>query len=250
MERCSSPSSSGAPKIDNGPAARLVHVVAGVLRDRGGAVLLAQRLPGKHLAGGWEFPGGKLEPGETRHAALLRELAEEIGVEVRDARPLFSVTHAYPHRDILLDVWTVARYDGVPRGLEGQALRWCAPDDLPRADLLPADRPIVTAIRLPEHLVAACTDVYEITEPFAGAVTSGPAGGARLQGALCGSYAQGVAAVAAGADFLVARAHFARDELATLCTAAGVPVYLAGRSLAEAWELGAVGSCEPGIAAA
>jgi mutator protein MutT len=245
MGRSSNPSSSGAPKIDNGPAARLVHVVAGVLRDAAGAVLLAQRPPGKHLAGGWEFPGGKLEAGETRRSALARELHEEIGVEVEEARPLFSVTHAYPHRDILLDVWLVTSFRGAPRGLEGQALRWCPPGELPRADLLPADRPIVTALRLPERLTAARTDIYEITEAF----TGGAPDAARLRGVVCRSYAEGVAAVAAGADFLVAGEDFARDALATLCTAAGVPVYLAGRSLAEAWELGAVGSSEAGLAA-
>jgi len=245
MGRSSNPSSSGASKIDNGPAARLVHVVAGVLRDTAGAVLLAQRPPGKHLAGGWEFPGGKLEPGETRRDALARELHEEIGVEVEEARPLFSVTHAYPHRDILLDVWLVTRFRGVPQGLEGQALRWCPPGDLPQADLLPADRPIVTALRLPEHLSAARTDVYEMTEPFTGVLPAGT----RLRGVVCRSHAEGVAAVAAGADFLVAREDFARDALATLCTSAGVPVYLAGRSLAESWELGAVGSSETGLAA-
>ncbi len=214
-------------------------MVAGVLRDSAGAVLLAQRPPGKHLAGGWEFPGGKLEAGETRAGALARELHEEIGVEVDAARPLFSVTHAYPHRDILLDVWVVTSYRGVPQGLEGQTLRWCAPDDLPRADLLPADRPIVTALRLPEILVAARTDVYEIVEPFVEG-----RGAPRLLGASCRGYTQGIAAVTAGADFLVTRESCAREEIAALCAAAGVPVYAGGLSLGEAWDLGAVGVSE------
>jgi mutator protein MutT len=244
MERCSSRSSSGAPKIDNGPPARIVHVVAGVLKDAGGAVLLAQRPPGKHLAGGWEFPGGKLEGGESRRAALARELHEEIGVEVRDARPLFSVTHAYPHRDILLDVWLVTGYRGVPSGLEGQTLRWCPPGDLPQADLLPADRPIVTALRLPERLTALVTDVYEIVEPFVPDAQVGGAG--RLRGACCRGYRQGLAAVAAGADFLVTRESLAREEVLALCMEAGVPVYAGGLSLRDAWALGAVGVSEGG----
>jgi mutator protein MutT len=197
------------------------------LRDSAGAVLLAQRPPGKHLAGGWEFPGGKLEAGETRDGALARELHEEIGVEVDAARPLFSVTHAYPHRDILLDVWVVTSYRGVPQGLEGQTLRWCAPDDLPRADLLPADRPIVTALRLPERLTATRTEVYEIVDPFVRDAEGRTA--PRLRGALC------------GADFLLTRESCAREEIAALCAAAGVPVYAGGLSLGEAWELGAVG---------
>ncbi len=214
-------------------------MVAGVLRDSAGAVLLAQRPPGKHLAGGWEFPGGKLEAGETRAGALARELHEEIGVEVDAARPFFSVTHAYSHRDILLDVWVVTSYRGVPQGLEGQTLRWCSPDDLPRADLLPADRPIVTALRLPERLTATRTEMYEIVEPFVRDAEGRAA--PRLLGASCRGYAQGVAAAAAGADFLVTRESCAREEIAALCAAAGVPVYAAGLSLGEAWELGAVG---------
>ncbi len=218
-------------------------MVAGVLRDSAGAVLLAQRPPGKHLAGGWEFPGGKLEAGETRAGALARELHEEIGVEVDAARPLFSVTHAYPHRDILLDVWVVTSYRGVPQGLEGQTLRWCAPDDLPRADLLPADRPIVTALRLPEILTERRTEIYEIVEPFTRLADSAGAQH-RLRGAGCASCADGMAAVAAGADFLVTRAGMARDELAALCTGAGVPVYGAGLSLSEAAGLGAVGAAD------
>ncbi len=214
-----------------------MQVVAGVLRDSEGAVLLAQRPPGKHLAGGWEFPGGKLEAGETRLGALARELQEEIGVEVRDARPLFSVTHSYPHRDILLDVWLVTSFRGVPQGLEGQPLRWCPPGDLPHADLLPADRPIVTALRMPEVLTAQQTDIYEILQPFARSALVAP----RLRGAWCRDYDEGIAAARAGADFLVTRAGFAEDRLAALCTGAGVPVYAGGLSLSAAWRVGAVG---------
>ncbi len=129
----------------------LVHVVAGVLRDAQHRVLLAQRPPGKHLAGGWEFPGGKLEPGETRIDALIRELREELGISVTAAHPLMQVQHAYPQRDILLDVWIVRHYDGSPAALDGQILRWCPQEELAQAGLLPADAPIVAALLLPER---------------------------------------------------------------------------------------------------
>ena len=128
------------------PSRPAIHVVAGVLFDAAGRVLLAQRPPGKHLAGGWEFPGGKLEAGEERLAGLARELREELGITVEAAEPLLRLTHAYPERDVDLDVWLVTRYGGEPRGLDGQALRWCAPRQLGEAGLLPADRPIVATL--------------------------------------------------------------------------------------------------------
>jgi 8-oxo-dGTP diphosphatase len=123
-----------------------LHVVAAALIDGEGRVLIAQRPPGKHLAGGWEFPGGKLLPGEERKAGLKRELREEIGVEITAPRPLLRVRHPYPDRDVLLDVFVVRRYRGEPKGLEGQALRWCTQDELAAMELLPADEPIVTAL--------------------------------------------------------------------------------------------------------
>ena len=125
---------------------RVIHVVAGVLSDAGGRVLLAQRPAGRHLAGGWEFPGGKLEEGETPYVALQRELREEIGVEVDAAVPLVRVRHAYPEREVDLDVWRVTRSRGEPRGLDGQALRWCPREELARAGLLAADLPVVAAL--------------------------------------------------------------------------------------------------------
>ena len=220
-------------------------MVAGVVRDTHQRVLLAQRPPGKHLAGGWEFPGGKLEPGETRSAALIRELQEELGISVTAARPLMQVTHAYPERDILLDVWVVTRYDGIPTGLDGQTLRWCPRGELAQAELLPADAPIVTALELPERLTATATEIYEVAArpaPLDSAPTPvGGRRGPRLHGVLCASLAEGLAAVAAGADFLVARAALPDDELVALCAAARVPVFARGIPLEHAWQLGATG---------
>ena len=126
-----------------------IHVVAGALRDPAGRILIAQRPRGSHMAGRWEFPGGKLGPGEDALEGLRRELAEELGIVVRDARPLIRLRHEYPDRRVLLDVWQVTRYEGEPKPLDRQGLAWATPDELPRHDLLEADRAIVTALRLP-----------------------------------------------------------------------------------------------------
>jgi mutator protein MutT len=126
-----------------------IHVVAGAIADAEGRVLIAQRPRGRHMAGRWEFPGGKLAAGEDPYTGLQRELAEELGVTVRAARPLIRVRHRYPDRQVVLDVWQVTSFEGEPQAIESQALAWARPDDLPRHDLLEADRPIVTALRLP-----------------------------------------------------------------------------------------------------
>jgi len=126
-----------------------IHVVAGAIADADGRVLIAQRPRGRHMAGRWEFPGGKLAAGEDPLTGLKRELAEELGITVRAARPLIRLRHTYPERRVLLDVWQVTDYEGEPQALESQALAWARPDDLPQHDLLEADRAIVTALRLP-----------------------------------------------------------------------------------------------------
>ena len=129
----------------------MIHVVAGILRDGQGRVLLAQRPPGKHLAGLWEFPGGKCEPGESPEAALRRELAEEIGVEAGIIEPLIAVPWHYPEKSVVLDVYDVRSWCGEVHGREGQALRWARVAELPALPMPPADRPVVTALRLPRH---------------------------------------------------------------------------------------------------
>lgn len=134
-----------------GRSRQLLSVVAGVLTAPDGRVLIAQRPPGKHLAGGWEFPGGKRDDGETRHAALRRELIEELGVTLSEARPLIRYRHDYDDRSVDLDVWLVPDWDGEPVGLEHQALDWVEPRRLMDHDLLPADRPISIALQLPSH---------------------------------------------------------------------------------------------------
>jgi len=125
----------------------VVHVVAGALFDARGQVLLAQRPPGAHMAGGWEFPGGKVEPGETPEAGLARELREELGIEVVASRPLIAYEHVYPQRTVLLDLRHVNDYRGTPAGLEGQPLKWVPLAELEHSGLLEADRPMIGALR-------------------------------------------------------------------------------------------------------
>ena len=128
-----------------------IHVVAGVLRDAAGRVLVAQRPPGKHLAGLWEFPGGKCEVGEAPVDALARELREELGVVVESARPLIAIPHRYPDQDILLDVWRVSGWSGSLHPHEGQAFAWVDLAALDQIPMPPADRPAIAALRLSDR---------------------------------------------------------------------------------------------------
>src|SRR5450631_4460442 len=99
----------------------MIHVVAAAVTDAADRVLIAQRLPGKHLAGGWEFHGGKLEPGEARAAGLARELSEDLGSAKHSPRPRMRVRHTYPHGEGLIDMLVVKSYSGEPQVLDGQA---------------------------------------------------------------------------------------------------------------------------------
>lgn len=129
----------------------VMHVMAAVMRDADGRVLLAQRPAGKHLAGMWEFPGGKLEPGEAPLAALARELHEELGIKLQHAEPLIRVPRRYVERELLLDTWQTEQWEGAPQSLEGQALQWLPPAQIDPAMLAPADRAILQALRLPHR---------------------------------------------------------------------------------------------------
>jgi len=129
--------------------------MVGLVRDAAGRLLISQRAAGRHMAGAWEFPGGKRMPGETPRIALERELAEELGIAVEAAEPLIELLHDYPDRRVRLDVWVVHRYTGEPQPLEGQPLRWAALEELPSASLLEADRPILDALRRMPAAVSA-----------------------------------------------------------------------------------------------
>jgi len=124
-----------------------LRVVAAALFDRG-RVLIAERPAGKHMAGWWEFPGGKVGAGETDSEALVRELREELGVEAEPGHEIMTLTHDYPDRvvDLVLFGATVLR--GEPRGLDGQQLKWVECGSLASERLLEADRPFIAALQL------------------------------------------------------------------------------------------------------
>lgn len=126
--------------------AAAMHVMAGVLCGADARVLLAQRPAGKHLAGQWEFPGGKLEPDELPLAALARELHEELGIRLQQAEPLIGVPWQYGECRLLLDAWLIRQWQGEPQSLEGQALQWRVPGQIDPAMLAPADRVILEAL--------------------------------------------------------------------------------------------------------
>ncbi|MDQ3773431.1 MAG: Nudix family hydrolase [Pseudomonadota bacterium] len=124
-------------------------MAVGVLCNDRDEVLIAQRPKGRHQGGLWEFPGGKVEPGEDGRAALRRELREELGIEITIARPLIRVRHRYADRSVLLDCWRVSRWGGEVHGREGQRVAWARPEALDERRFLPADKAILTAARLP-----------------------------------------------------------------------------------------------------
>lgn len=152
------------------------HVVAGVLRDAHGRVLLAQRPPGKPLAGAWEFPGGKVEPGESPEAALTRELHEELGIQARVGRRRIAV----PSGPILLDVYEIDDFDGSLEAREDQQLAWIAPDRIDPQTLPQADRPVVTSLCLPEHYLITPLPAPDGEPRFLAAIEGALAAGVRL----------------------------------------------------------------------
>ena len=122
-------------------------VVAAALYDRDGRLLIAERPAGKHMAGRWEFPGGKVNVGESEADALTRELREELGIEVASSHPFMRLAHSYADRDVELSMWIVERFAGEPQGLDGQRLKWVQPARLSDEDILEADRPFVEALK-------------------------------------------------------------------------------------------------------
>ncbi len=124
---------------------RLLLVVAVALVDADGRVLVSERPPGKQLAGLWEFPGGKIEPGERPEQTLIRELREELGITVEEAclAPLTFASHAYPDFHLLMPLYVCRRWTGTPQSLEGQALKWVRPKALRDIPMPPADAPLI-----------------------------------------------------------------------------------------------------------
>ncbi|MDQ2701595.1 MAG: Nudix family hydrolase [Pseudomonadota bacterium] len=125
--------------------------MAAVISDARGRVLLARRTEGRDLAGLWEFPGGKREPGETPEAALARELHEELGIVPEIGPAVIAVPSRYPHKRLRLDVRRVDAWQGTPKGLDGQALAWVPPHKLTSYAMPGADRPVVAALLQPDR---------------------------------------------------------------------------------------------------
>lgn len=134
-------------------------VAAAVIRGADGRILLAKRADHLHQGGLWEFPGGKLEAGETPRQALDRELKEELGIEVTSARPLLEVRHHYPEHSVLLHVFEVSAFNGQPHGAEGQPLAWVTPAQLVDYEFPAANGPIVQAARLPDQYLITPDDL-------------------------------------------------------------------------------------------
>jgi 8-oxo-dGTP diphosphatase len=124
-------------------------VVAAALVDIDGRVLMAQRPQGKAMAGLWEFPGGKVHDGELPEAALIRELKEELNIDVSESclAPFTFASHSYDHFHLLMPLYVCRKWDGVVTPLEGQALKWARPARMADLPLLPADVPLVAMLR-------------------------------------------------------------------------------------------------------
>jgi 8-oxo-dGTP diphosphatase len=126
----------------------IVLVAAVALLNRDGKVLIARRPPGRPLAGLWEFPGGKVEAGEEPETALIREILEELGIEIAraDLVPLTFASHAYPEFHLLMPLYLCKRWQGSIAAQENQELRWVRPDELTHYDMPPADEPLKTSL--------------------------------------------------------------------------------------------------------
>jgi len=145
----SAPAGAAIDSAADAAAGAAIDVAVGVVIRSDGAVLLGQRIPGKPYAGWWEFPGGKLEPGESVEQALVRELHEELGLEVVASQPWVVREFVYPHARVRLHFRRVPDFRGEPASREGQAFVWRQPDRVDVAPLLPATVPVIGWLRLP-----------------------------------------------------------------------------------------------------
>jgi 8-oxo-dGTP diphosphatase len=161
------------------PAARIVDVAAAVILQADGQFLLARRPEGRAYAGYWEFPGGKIEAGEDARAALVRELHEELGIDVDEACPWLTRVYAYPETTVRLHFFRVRRWHGAPRAREGQELSWQTPNAPTVAPLLPANGPVLKALTLPAIYAITKADRLGVTE-FMNRVQDALDGGVRL----------------------------------------------------------------------
>ena len=140
---------SRVPSPPDNPAFPILLVAAVALIDRDDRVLLAQRPPGKAMAGLWEFPSGKVDPGETPEAALIRELKEELAVDTEESclAPFTFASHTYDDFHLLMPLYVCRVWKGTPRPLEGQTLAWARPNQMKDYPMPPADKPLVAMLR-------------------------------------------------------------------------------------------------------
>ncbi len=195
-------------------ALRTLAVVAGVLIDAHGRVLIAQRAASGSEAGKWEFAGGKMRPGESAPAALRRELAEELGIGISTAEPLAVVRWRGPPRALNLHAFTVRSWQGVPHAHEHQALRWVAPAELIRYPMPAPDRPIRARLALPRQYLITPEpdgDGSAFVERFARAIDNPDVGMVSLRAKRLND-----AALARLAERVLARARQQRPELVVL----------------------------------
>lgn len=159
---------------------KVVHVAAGVIRNSRGQILIAKRPDDTHQGGLWEFPGGKLEPGESVQSALIRELQEELGINSTELSPLIQIRHDYPDKSVLLDVWNVTAFDGDAHGREGQPVKWVEATALSKYQFPAANVPIVTAAQLPPRLLIT-RDTQDLEECLKGVTAAIEQGIALIQ---------------------------------------------------------------------
>ncbi|MGE8224690.1 MAG: Nudix family hydrolase [Stenotrophomonas sp.] len=157
---------------------RSIHVVAAVITDARGRILLNRRTGDSDMAGLWEFPGGKREPGETSEQALARELREELGIEAEIGEWVMDVPQIYPDKRLRLEVRRVRHWKGTARGREGQAITWVTPDKLSRYSMPPADLPVVAALRQPCHYLVT-PEPTDGDEAWLASIEAAIAGGIR-----------------------------------------------------------------------
>jgi 8-oxo-dGTP diphosphatase len=138
-----------------------IHVAAAAILDTEGRVLITRRADHLHQGGLWEFPGGKLEPGESSCQALARELKEELDILPSTHEPLIRIQHTYDDRQVRLDFYRVTAFEGIPRGMQGQPLQWRDPHTLRPEDFPAADRAVITALQLPERYLITGEDPRE-----------------------------------------------------------------------------------------
>ncbi|NDV14245.1 NUDIX domain-containing protein [Crenobacter caeni] len=229
---------------------KTIAVVAGALIDADGRYMLGSRPEGKPYAGYWEFPGGKVEPGETLFAALAREFDEEMGVRVEHATPWLTRVHHYEHASVHLTFFRVWSWAGTPRPHEGQSFAWQKPGEERVAPMLPANGPILRALSLPLSLRVGVDGGFAIGNE-AGvllALNDWQRSGrpdAPWAGACVGSAAELSEAARLGFDFAVADAAGEWDTFDRVVNDGWpLPVYAAGAALAVALEHGAHGVLE------